>query len=100
MAAEAGFNQETIWPPAFASEADRVLSAGRDHGLGIRALQNQGITGDGVTMANIDQNICLDNPEYRGKLAEYHDVGTGHNTNSGSMHGPAVLSLLAGDSIG
>jgi subtilisin family serine protease len=94
------FNQSTIWPSVYVSEADLVLSQGKDPGLGVRALHEQGITGAGVAVAIIDQNICLDHPEYAGKVLEYHDVGTGKDGNSGSMHGPAVLSLLVGDSIG
>jgi serine protease AprX len=58
------FNESTIWPSRFCSIAKRLLESGKNPGLGIRALHNQGVTGRGVRVAIIDQNICLDNPEY------------------------------------
>jgi serine protease AprX len=94
------FNQKTIWPGAFSLYADSILEKGKNPGLGVRGLHAQGLTGEGVTVAIIDQNICLDHPEYAGKVANYHDVGCNQPENSSSMHGPAVLSLLVGETIG
>jgi hypothetical protein len=94
------FNEKTIWPDKFKSYAIYLLSSGKNPGLEIRKLHNQGITGKGVFVAIIDQNICLDHPEYIGKIKEYHDVGCNQPSNRSSMHGPAVASLLVGDSIG
>jgi serine protease AprX len=77
------------------------VEAGRNPGLGVRALHAQGITGKGVSVAIIDQNLAgTDHPEYQGKVVKYRDVGTGQDAASGSMHGPAVLSLLVGAQAG
>jgi serine protease AprX len=94
------FNQKTVWNAKYTAYADSVMGKGKNPGLGVRALHEQGLTGEGVTVAIIDQNICLDHPEYAGKVIKYHDVGCNQSENSGSMHGPAVLSLLVGTEIG
>jgi serine protease AprX len=94
------FNEKTIWPKENESYVTHLLSAGKNPGLEIRNLHKQGITGKGVMVAIIDQNICLDHPEFKGKIKEYHDVGCNQPSNRSSMHGPAVASLLVGDSIG
>ncbi|MGB8491267.1 MAG: S8/S53 family peptidase, partial [Bacteroidales bacterium] len=39
-------------------------------------------------------------PEYIHKIIEYHDVGCDTPSDRSSYHGPAVASLLVGDSIG
>jgi serine protease AprX len=80
--------------------AKATLERGMNPGLGIRKLQEQGITGKGVNVAIIDQNLVLDHPEFRGKIVQYFDVGTGQPSDQGSMHGPAVTSLLVGENIG
>ena len=78
----------------------RVMENGKNPGLGVRSLHSQGITGKGVNVAIIDQNLALTHPEYAKKIAAYNDVGTNQAQNSGSMHGPAVASLLVGDQCG
>lgn len=94
------FNENTIWPDKYKSVATSILNRGKNPGLGIRELHRQGITGKGVNVAIIDQNICLDHPEYFKKIREYKDMGCNQPANSSSYHGPAVASLLVGDSIG
>lgn len=94
------FNEKTFWPKENKSYVTHLLSAGKNPGLEIRNLHKQGITGKGVMVAIIDQNICLDHPEFKGKIKEYHDVGCNQPSNRSSMTGPAVASLLVGDSIG
>jgi serine protease AprX len=94
------FNQSTIWPEQVQPIAEDILERGKNPGLGVRALHEQGITGKGVNVAIIDQNLQTDHPEYSGKIVEYTDVGTGQSATSSSMHGPAVASLLAGETIG
>ncbi len=94
------FNEKTVWPDEYVDYAATVLEMGKNPGLGIRSLHQQGITGKGVNVAIIDQNICLDHPEFVGKVTKYHDVGCNQPKNESSMHGPAVLSLLVGEKIG
>jgi subtilisin family serine protease len=93
------FNQKTIWPQKFSSIANSVMENAKNPGLGVRSLHAQGITGKGVTVAIIDQNIFLDHPEFAGKVINYQLFGETKKAGP-SMHGPAVLSLLAGTSIG
>lgn len=94
------FNEKTKWPKKYKAFASSLFIKGKNPGLGIYELHKQGITGKGVTVAIMDQNICLDHPEFAGKIIEYYDAGCNLPSTSSSMHGPAVVSLLIGDSIG
>jgi hypothetical protein len=95
------FNQRTVWPEAAKMprgvSPDDLLKRAMDPGLGVRKLHQEGITGKGVAVAIIDQPMFTGHPEFAGKIAAYHDVGTGQ---SSSMHGPAVASLLVGSNTG
>jgi subtilisin family serine protease len=66
-------------------------------GLGIRVLHDQGLTGEGVAVAIIDQPLYQDHPEFAGKIRMYRDFCCESDT---SMHGPAVTSLLVGENCG
>jgi serine protease AprX len=83
-----------------------VLEKGKNPGLGVRGLHQQGLTGKGITVAIIDQNLAqdangvFDHPEYAGKILKYKDFGTEQGLDQGSMHGPAVTSLLVGETTG
>jgi serine protease AprX len=95
------FNQKTVWPeaarmPKGPSPADLIEFA-KDPGLGVRQLHRDGITGKGVAVAIIDQPLYAEHPEFAGKLAGYENFG---ERSPSSMHGPAVLSLLAGRTTG
>ncbi len=96
------FNQKTLWPDASRMPADvkpeDLLKAAINPGLGVREIHEQGITGQGVRVAIIDQPMYLDHPEFEGKIAAYKDTGCGPEQSS--MHGPAVTSLLVGTNVG
>jgi len=96
------FNDTTVWPEEYKAVVREILEQGKNPGLGIRKLHDQGITGKGVNVAIIDQNLVavLDHPEYHSKIVKYFDVGTGQPSDQGSMHGPGVASLLVGENIG
>jgi Subtilase family len=95
------FNRRTVWPAASKLPAgivpEAIMTVGMNPGLGVRDLHKQGITGKGVNVAIIDQPLFDDHPEFAGKIAAYHDVGC---NSEGSMHGPAVASLLVGNKCG
>lgn len=95
------FNRKTVWPSADRMPAGvdpaQLLENAKNPGLGIRAIHKRGITGEGVNVAIIDQPLLPDHPEYKGKIAAYHDTGCGFKD---SMHGPAVASLLVGEHCG
>lgn len=93
------FPSDTIFIGAEALTQE-ILEAGMDPGLGIRVLHDQGITGKGVNVAIIDQKLLPDHPEYAHAIAAYYETDTNAQFDEGSMHGPAVLSLLAGKNCG
>jgi hypothetical protein len=96
------FNEKTVWPkPAKmprGCDPGKILTDAMNPGLGVRKLHQQGITGEGVNVAIIDQPTYLVHPEFAGKIVAYHD--TGCETDESSMHGPAVASLLVGTNCG
>ena len=93
------FNQNTVFEGS-EELAEKILEGGKDPGLQVSGLHAQGVTGKGVTVAVIDQPLLPDHPEYAGKILKYHTVGLTEKDSPSSMHGPAVASLLAGESIG
>ena len=93
------FNQKTVFE-GNEELAAKILEDGKAPGLHVSDLHAQGITGENVTVAIIDQPLLLDHPEYAGKVVQYHTVGLTEKDRPSSMHGPAVTSLLAGNTIG
>ena len=92
------FNEGTDFK-SFEQVADEIMEEGKNPGLGVRALHEKGITGKGVNVAIIDQPIEVNHPEYKGKIVEYKNL-CDEDGGESSMHGPAVASLLAGNTIG
>lgn len=90
------FSTRTIFPENWQEEASTLLERCKDPGLGVRQLHEAGITGEGVNVAIIDQSMYQNHPEFDGKIIEYRDFDTGGS----SMHGPAVTSLLVGETTG
>lgn len=93
------FNQDTV---LMGNEEVQVqtMENGKNPGLGIRGIHDEGITGKGVKVAIIDQNLLLNHPEFSGKITAYYDTGCEQEEGVGSMHAPAVTSLLVGNTIG
>jgi subtilisin family serine protease len=97
------FNEKTIFPtdknkmPDLANyQPKAVLEAGKNPGLGVRSIHEQGITGKGVNVAILDMSMLTGHPEYKDKIVEYTDMVNIIT----SFHGPMVTSLLAGETIG
>ena len=97
------FNRDTIWPPASKMppgvKPSKIMTRGKNPGLGVRSLHKQKVTGEGVSVAIIDQPLDLNHPEYKGKIVAYKDF-VNDPSQPTSMHGPAVASLLVGRKIG
>lgn len=93
------FNDRTVLVGAEDKTA-ALLEAGKDPGLGVRSLQARGITGQGVNVAIIDQPLLTDHPEITDAIVDYYDAGSGAGADEGSMHGSAVTSILAGQTLG
>lgn len=81
-------------PASFDPEA--LLEWGKAPGLGVDILHEMGYTGKGAVIAYIDQPIH-GHPEYSNTVNLHYANNSGAY---GSMHGPSVLSLLAGKDIG
>jgi hypothetical protein len=93
------FNLDTKFG-TFTDMSRTTLEKGKNPGLGVRSIHKRGITGRGVNVAIIDQNLCLNHPEFKGKIVQYKDVGCEQPPSRGSMHAPVVLSVLAGKTLG
>jgi serine protease AprX len=93
------FSTSTRWAFPDRIPAEKIMDAGKNPGLGVRSLQQTGLTGKGISIAIIDQPVDLAHPEFEGKIKKYYTVGD-LDDQTFSMHGPAVTSLLAGNEIG
>jgi hypothetical protein len=97
------FDTNTKWPGKSKMPADfdpvKLMESGKDPGLGIRRLQGEGFTGNGVAIAYIDQHLLLDHQAYKNVKLHNYEIQKDKYLNP-SMHGPAVLSLLAGKTQG
>lgn len=97
------FDTETIWPEKESLPKDfdpeKLLEEGKNPGLGIEELHEQGITGKGVVVAIIDQKLDTSHQEYKDSIIDYIEYD-GVEKQEISMHGPAVASLLVGKYCG
>lgn len=98
----AKFDTLTIWPSKDKMpekfDPQEIIQMGKDPGLGIRDLHNQGITGKGVNVAIIDQPLLLEHEEYKDKINKYTMIEC--EDARPQMHGPAVASIMVGKSCG
>ena len=99
----ANFDTETIWPGKENLPKDfspeKLLEESKNPGLGIKELHEQGINGQGVVVAIIDQKLDINHPEYKNSIVGYTEYYGSENEGI-SMHGPAVASLLVGKDCG
>lgn len=96
------FDNLTKWPQKDKMPGDfdpaKLLELGKKPGLGIDSLHKQGYTGTGVTIAYVDQHLLLGHEAYQN--VNLHNYEIQNDNIQPSMHGPAVLSLLAGKDSG
>lgn len=97
----ADFDSQTKWPAHLPEGFDpkQIMEIGRNPGLGLRALHQKGITGKGVGLAIIDQNLLVDHAEYKDRLRHYEEIHW-PDDNRASMHGAAVASIAVGKTVG
>ena len=95
----ASFDSKTIWPNKLPKNFDpnAVMEQGKDPGLGVRTLHEQGVTGKGVGLAIIDQGLLTKHIEYKDQLRFYEEIHCAPET---SMHGAAVASIAVGKTVG
>lgn len=97
---EISFNTDTVWPEDLPEGFDpgEILEFNKDPGLGIRALHERGITGEGVGIAVIDQALFQGHEQYKDNLMLYEEIHCGDI--SAKMHGSTVASIAVGKDIG
>jgi subtilisin family serine protease len=97
------FDSKTQWPASNKMPADfdwqSILETGKNPGLGIRSLHEEGITGKGVNIAIIDQPLIIDHIEYPSRIRLYEETNVVPGTPS-QMHGPGVTSIAVGKTVG
>jgi len=97
------FDASTKWPSKSKMPTDitvdDLIEYGKDPGLGVRELHKKGHTGKGVSVALFDQPLMRDHEAYSNVDYSYHILNREASQES-SMHGPAVMSILAGREIG
>lgn len=98
------FDTDTKWPSKDKMPKDfdpvEVIEHGKNPGLNVRKLHEQGYTGKGVSIAYVDQPLLEGHEEYKDVDLHYEKVADYGELTNPSMHGPAVLSLLAGKDVG
>ena len=101
--AYADFDSRTVWPATAQLPAEfdpvHIADLGKNPGLGLRALHRQGITGRGVGVAIVDQQLLVEHVEYAKRLRWYEEIPGGFEVPA-QMHGPGVASLAVGRTIG
>ena len=73
------FDTRTKWPGEEwlpeGFDPSAILESGKDPGLGVRELHRKGITGEGVSIAIIDQALYQQHSEYTERIAFYEMSG-------------------------
>ena len=94
------FDEQTKFPDEGMPEwfdPESEIELGKNPGFGIRELHKKGITGKGVNIGIVDQELHL-HEEYKGKIRYYYNAN--EMRHDASMHGPAVTSLAVGETCG
>lgn len=93
------FDSKTVFPQELPEgfDPETEMELGKDPGLSVRNLHNQGITGKGISIGIVDQELVPNN-EYSSKIHYYYNPNT--ETFEGSTHGPAVTSIAVGETCG
>ena len=93
LRAEASFDSLTAWPiepwkKPVGFHPRAILEEGKNPGLGVRELHKRGITGKGIAIGIIDQDLLLSHTEYNERLRLYEVVdGFGYP----QMHGAVAM---------
>ena len=97
------FDSLTQWPgpeklPA-GFNPKKLLEDGKNPGLGIRSLHEQGINGQDVGIAILDQPLLLGHEEYSSRLVRY-DATSVRWWLKPQMHGSPIVSIAVGKTCG
>lgn len=96
------FDTTTKWPTKDKMPKDynpkEILELGKDPGLAVRRLHKQGITGKNIGIAILDLPLKNKHEEYYDRIKHYEEL---FNPRTDSLiHGPAVTSIAAGNTVG
>jgi len=98
------FNSQTKFPTSVAQKFAERLALAKNRGLGINALHEKGYTGQGATVAIIDQPLLTSHIEIHDNLIHYEELGkttdNAEHFETASQHGISVSSILCGKNIG
>mgnify|MGYP001556513240 CR=1 FL=1 len=96
------FDTKTKWPEATklpkGFSPQKMLEKAKYPGLGIRELHKEGITGEGIRIAIMDQPPLLHHEDYRHAFEFYDNTKTPRS--NPQMHGAALASISVGKSCG
>ncbi len=96
------FDSRTKWPePNKMPEGfdpSRMLEEGKNPGLGVRGLNEQGIDGRGVGIAILDQRLLQNHREYSDRLVLYEEIDV--DDMPPQMHGAPIASIAVGKTCG
>jgi len=96
----ADFDTRTKWPYWLPDGYDpkKIMAYGKNPGLGIESLHQQGITGRNIGIAIIDDVLLPDHVEYRHALASYMEFSV--ENKEASVTGCQLASLTVGKTAG
>lgn len=96
------FDSKTNWPKSMpvGFNPDTIMEIGMNPGLNVRKLHKEGITGKGIGIAIIDQNLLVNHSEYKDQLRMYEEIHVQKSDIYASMHGTAVASIAVGKKVG
>jgi hypothetical protein len=96
------FDTTTVWPPSEklppGFDPQKLLEEGKNPGLGIRSLHEQGINGQGIGIAILDQPLLLGHEEYSSRLIRYD--ATRASWFPPQMHGSPIVGIAVGKTCG
>ncbi len=96
------FDSLTQWPDPeklpTGFDPKKMLEEGKNPGLGIRSLHEQGINGKGIGIAILDQPLLLGHEEYTSRLLRYD--ATKASWLPPKMHGSPIAGIAVGKTCG
>lgn len=97
---KADLDTKTVWPQTLPEGFDPVAlqELGKNPGLGVRTLHEQGIDGRGISVGIVDFPLLVGHKEYADRLIHYEEIP--ESNYPAAMHGAAVASLAVGKTCG
>jgi hypothetical protein len=96
----ADFDTRTKWPYWLPEGYDpkKIMAYGKNPGLGIESLHQQGITGENIGIAIIGDVLLPEHTEYRHALVRYEEISVVNK--EASVSGSQLASLTVGKTAG